>query len=475
MRLRLLPGLAGLALLAFSPTIVAQERAPSPPPSWNVEDTALWADRLRSDSVATQELLAGSLPESLPVLEALLASPDDEIAAHAAVVCEAGGRAVRPLVPSLRELLRADRRSWWSKLYAARALAAARTDDVEVRDLLIENAIESEIPALRAACLDAWFTLDPGSFDRLLEAARTGRFDAAPERLTDSLWRAGTPVAERLVALLPPEGTTDPTPVESSAREALIRHGWKVTALLEDVGRHGLAQEALHRGAIALHEPWLDLDGVEFEAIPETPRTTSMPALTWAWSMGHHGSSFSVLRTVEDEDPATVRVDEIAWRRAADGPDELVSRVHRVPRERALAAARQLAALRHLRSIPKPKKADEDGWHTVMVSTAMEHVSIHATFADGTDLEQTYTGFAKPIDVDERIRAQLAVRVLAELLAEGESTPRDPDAEDLALVARRAVEARGTAIHRSLLELRALIEARTADLPEPERESADRR
>jgi hypothetical protein len=272
------------------------------------------------------------------------------------------------------------------------------------------------VPALRQACARALGTLTPQATQRLLAAVDHGRA-TGPSRVVDALVAIGEPCIAPLLEALPGK-----RPAAAVAREALAQIGWRAVTPLERAGHAELAQLALATG------PLRHVRGSEHFVVEHTgtqPAIDRMPTLTWESGSGH-GGNLSLFRAAEDAEG--VRIDQIRTLHPRSAPQhaptvEVLEAT--IPRARAREVVRQLAALGRMtlrEKQPQPRRS----WH----GSGNFHARVRVAAGDRVLLDAAFTGYPGSSTTSQRFRAEAAVAVLREALAEVEWTPRATRRQD---------------------------------------------
>ncbi|MCA8965051.1 MAG: hypothetical protein KDC48_09185 [Planctomycetes bacterium] len=389
------------------------------------QGAARWARRLGEEREATITRLAAGGAASVAVLGELLGNADAEVAGSAARACAAIGAPAAPLAARLLTGLR-QTDSWWLQVHCAEALAAIGATALgaragEARAAMLHHVARSTVPRLRSECVVALARLDPQVVPHLLAAAGSGQF-ADASYAVDALVRLGEPAVEPLIAAVSGDAA-------AIARAALARFGWRAVDRLERAGLDELAKEALLTGPLQL-VTFGDDYHCELEA--PLPAVGRLPEVTWESGSGH-GGSLALYRAVEDA--RGVSVDEIRLLGPKIGDPrapEVQVRSTRLPRDLAGAAVRQLLVLGAV-----TLRANDPARRETARSTGDFHAAVRLVQDGKVVLDEAFCGYPAGDNVEARFRAQAAVGVMHQALAQAEWTTRAATAADRQRVERR--------------------------------------
>lgn len=415
--LRPLPMLA--VLVAVGALRCQEPTANDASPTFDGRDVAAWeAVCEKQPGLAITELARGGVA-SLPMLRALLASTNEDVAGTAARAAEKLGAAAAPLVPLLVRRVRTFR-SWHLPLFCANALAAIGVADRDGIDAMFEHVRQSDVPHLRQDCTMALAKLEPQLVPRLLAAVEHREFRDRSFAIEALVWLGDAAVAPLVAAL--PANDDD----ASVARDALLRLGWRAVNALEHAGRPTLAADALRIGAQQR------CVGAEAFAVTWKERAVAVPRLpTLVWEAAYgHGLGCELFRATDG--PRGFDVVRITLVESHDEPLHVRVDTTTLSRDRAFAVAKQLLAL------PRFVLTARAGGHSTMTSTNDVHFAVVAKVAADTLLEASFDGYVGEANVPDRFSAEVAIAVLREVLADAKWERREPDAADAALAAARA-------------------------------------
>jgi hypothetical protein len=315
--------------------------------------------------------------------------------------------------------------SWWTRLYCANALAAIGVSTPPVSEALLEKVRTSDVAHLRAVCVEALIKLDLNAVGRVLAAVDDGAF-AVRERAVEALCRCGEPAIADLIGALESGKASSEV-----AREALLRIGWPAITRLEAAGHGELAQESLRIGPLQ-GIAWIDEFEVEYP--PAQPPELLLPTIVWESGYGH-GHGLVLYRAEEDEQG--YRIDRV-WMSNQKEDARWVTRVGaawmRIPRARALEAARQLRVLAGTAVRARP----HDG--VLGRSRGRSTGNFHARLRAETGeiwLDESFCGYPASDNVPQRFRAEAAVRVMAQAMSVATWTERAFTAQDREFVRAR--------------------------------------
>lgn len=201
--------------------------------------------------------------------------------------------------------------SWIRQADCARALAATRVADDEVLAALLRHVTTSSVPALRAACLDAYATLRPTAAQDLLAAVGRGDFDVV-DHAADAFERLG----DRATAVLVDE-VQKAGPAAGVAKTVLLRRGWLDVPELERAGLHELAERALVAGAVHRCDGAQESQRLQAKLARAPAPTKRVPDIEWVSGFGH-GSGIELCRALAAEEG--LQVTSIGLHEPRDGP-----------------------------------------------------------------------------------------------------------------------------------------------------------
>lgn len=390
------------------------------PPTFQGHDAAWWRQRLVAAAATGRVHLAAGLVDER-----------SEVAQEVARLCEQIGAPAAPLVPELLQQL-GSAGSWWTRVHCANALVAIGVASPPVCEALLAQVACSDVPRLRSECAHALVRLDPTAGARLLAAVEAGAF-AQRERAVEALSWSGEAVVDDLIGALGTASTA-----RAVARAALVRIGWRIVSRVERAGHPDLAQEALRLGPL---QDIAFVDECVMDPVPPQPVVPRLPRIEWESGYGH-GHGLALFRGAEDAEG--FRVDVVAMTTSFPARNERKVEVRtrwlRIPRARALDAARQLTAIAGMVLRLKP---DEDPFGVRHGrSTNNFHARIRAWDGETVVLDEAFAGYPTSDNVPDRFRSEAAVRVLWQALADTPWTDRAPSAADREIVQARCAEAR---------------------------------
>lgn len=322
----------------------------------------------------------------------------------------------------LRDLQHA--KSWIRQCECARALAASGVADDKVLAALLGHMRTSEVPALRAECLDAYATLRPTAVRDLLTAVARGDF-AEVEYAADAIERLGDAATAALVDEVRNNGAA-----AAVATSVLLRRGWLDVPELERVALHDLAERALFAGALHLCAGAEETDRLRARLARTPSPIARLPVIEWVDGFGH-GPGFVLCRAAEVE--RGLLVTSIALREPRDGPAVAVVQSTLLPREDAHAMARQLAVLPCVEWVPvdAPNTDTSSSW----ISFSNFIAVARATVGDDVLFDAAFCGYPAADNVAQRFVPEVASKVLAATLHGARWETREPTDADRAFVA----------------------------------------
>ncbi|MCK5945103.1 MAG: hypothetical protein KAI24_24150 [Planctomycetes bacterium] len=416
-----------LLCLLLPPLFAAQQQtsgASAAQPTFAGRSVAQWRELLSSNDLSHTDVLIAGGKDALPMLRVLIGSKEDYVPWRAIHACGEIGADAAPLADELLAILRHENDEWIKQQGAATALASIGRRDQPFVDALVAQALTSDIPALRATCVDTLTGLGIDVAARLLAAADHDR-DVATDRAVELLVRAGEPSIPALIAAL---GAA--TRRREIATAALTRIGWPAVTPLERAGHQELAQRCLREGPlrhVRLHDDHeLQAAGDAPFAQPALPR---LPRATWRKVYGH-GLGAQLWRAEEDERGLRVDVLTLTRKRSEPRTAELTAQTFSVPRARALAAMRQVAALARLHLVARPQQAGPFRSYRSTTSTGNWDGTVHVALDGDVLLDARWAGYPSNHNAAERFRCAAATGVLRELLTGCEPIARTVDDAD---------------------------------------------
>jgi len=403
---RTAPLLLATCLLADAACAQAKE------PVFDGRSVAEWRTLLSSNDLSHTDILIAGGKRALPMLRVLIRSKEPYIPWRAIQACREIGPDAAPLSDDLLAILRDEDDSWIKQQGAMRALYKIGRDDAAFVQQVSRHAIHTDVPALRATCFDV---LDALGVDLTLRVLATKNLDE--DRAVKLLARIGEPAIPALIASM--NGSKRDRRIAEAAAVAI---GWPTVTPLESAGFPAVAQEVLQKGAVArvpmqVSVEWSTRDNQPFAQ----PPVDRVPQMTW-WRKRPRSGRLEVFRAKEGPRGLVV---EIARMRSKDGEPDLVtcSQVT-IPRTRALAAARQFAALAQIRPVQKAMLGSGP------LAPEPKLAGLVVRNRDDVILQGRFVGSDTLWNVKDRYVTQAAMVVFEQMLQGYEEQPRHYSNDD---------------------------------------------